>query len=65
LSGEAKSDREAGQLRKADQAESTLRLAALQAERAEIFEMARHFRISDETARRLVRELDLVESRYR
>jgi Na+/H+ antiporter len=65
LSGEAKSDREAGQLRKADQAESALRLAALQAERAEIFEMARHFRISDETARRLVRELDLVESRYR
>jgi CPA1 family monovalent cation:H+ antiporter len=52
-------------LRKSDQAERTLRLAGLQAERAEIFDMARHFRISDETSRRLVREIDLAEARYR
>ena len=65
LSGDAISDREAGQLRKADQAESALRLAALQAERAEIFSLARRFQISDETSRRLVRQLDLMESRYR
>lgn len=65
LSGETVSDREAGQLRKADQAEGALRLAALQAEREEIFTLARHFRISDETSRRLVRELDLMEARYR
>lgn len=65
LSGDAAADREAGQLRKADQAESALRLAALQAERAEIFNLARHFQISDETSRKLVRELDLMESRYR
>ncbi len=65
LSGEAISDREAGQLRKADQAERALRLAALQAERGEIFSLARHFQISDETSRKLVRELDLIEARYR
>ena len=65
LSGDSMSDREAGQLRKADQAEGALRLAALQAERAEIFSLARRFQISDETSRRLVRELDLMEARYR
>jgi hypothetical protein len=65
LGGDATSDREAGQLRKADQAESALRLAALEAERAEVFSLARHFQISDETSRRLVRELDLMEARYR
>lgn len=65
LDGEAISDREAGQLRKADQAERALRLAALQAERGEIFSLARGFHISDETARKLVRELDLMEARYR
>lgn len=65
LNGTAISDREAGQLRKADRAESALRLAALQAERAEIFNLARHFKISDETSRKLVRELDLMESQHR
>ncbi len=65
LSGNINSDREASQLRKADQAVSTLHLAALEAERAEIFNLARHFRISDETSRKLVRELDLMEARYR
>ncbi len=65
LTGEAISDREAGQLRKADQAERVLRLAALQAERNEIFSLARHFQISDETSRKLVRELDLIEAGYR
>jgi Na+/H+ antiporter len=65
LGGDAISDREAGQLRKADQAEGALRLAALQAEREEVFNLARHFRISDETSRKLVRELDLMEARYR
>ena len=39
--------------------------ARLQAERAEIFSLARRFQISDETSRRLVRELDLMEARYR
>lgn len=56
---------DAAQLRKSDAAERQLRLAGLQAERAEIFVLARHFRISDETSRKLVREIDLAEARYR
>ncbi|MGH8820520.1 MAG: cation:proton antiporter, partial [Rhodoferax sp.] len=55
----------AGQLRKADQIERTLRVAGLQAERETVFSLARRSLISDETARRLVREIDLLESRYR
>lgn len=51
-------------LRKADQAERTLRLAGLRAEREEIFALARHNRLSDDIARRLVREIDLIEARY-
>ncbi|MFT3761762.1 MAG: Na+/H+ antiporter [Pseudoxanthomonas sp.] len=54
---------DAQELRKADAAERTLRLAGLRAERERIFELARHRRISDETTRRLVRELDLMEER--
>jgi len=56
---------DAAQLRKSDEAERSLRLAALQAERAEIFNLARHMHISDETSRKLVREIDLAEARYR
>jgi len=41
------------------------RLAGLRAERDKIFEMARRSQISDETSRKLVREIDLVETRYR
>lgn len=55
----------AEQLRRADQAERALRLVGLQAERQEIFNLARQSRISDTTSRKLVREIDLVESRYR
>ncbi|HEX6795017.1 MAG TPA: Na+/H+ antiporter [Casimicrobiaceae bacterium] len=58
-------DVEAEELRKAEQVERTLRLAGLRAEREKIFEMARHSRISDETSRKLVREIDLTEARYR
>ncbi|WP_329740771.1 Na+/H+ antiporter [Dyella sp. A6] len=53
------------QLRKSDQIERSLRLAGLQAERNEVFDLARHMRISDETSRKLVREIDLAEARYR
>ncbi len=44
--------------------ERRLRLAALRAEREEVFRMARDGKIGDETARRLVRELDLLDARY-
>ncbi|MGB7480531.1 MAG: Na+/H+ antiporter [Burkholderiaceae bacterium] len=56
---------EAGQLRKADQIERALRLAALQAEREAVFSLARQTRISDQTSRKLVREIDLAETLYR
>lgn len=61
----APSGTDAAQLRQTEEIERTLRLAALQAEREEIFTLARHRRISDETSRKLVREIDLLESRYR
>jgi CPA1 family monovalent cation:H+ antiporter len=52
-------------VRMADEAERVLRLAALNAERETILRLARQERISDEAARRLVREVDLLEARYR
>ncbi|MBZ0222335.1 MAG: Na+/H+ antiporter [Dokdonella sp.] len=51
-------------LRRADEAERRLRLAALRGERAELFALARAGRLADDVARRLVREIDFVESRY-
>ncbi|NMG35649.1 Na+/H+ antiporter [Azoarcus sp. TTM-91] len=56
---------DAARLRQADQAEVALRLAGLQAEREAIFRLARRGQISDEISRRLVRQIDLIESRYR
>ena len=58
-------DEELARFRKLDSAERVLRLAALQAERRMIFNMARHEHISDEIARKLVREIDLVEARHK
>jgi len=52
-------------VRVAEEAERHYRLAALAAERQVLLRMARHGQLSDETARRLVREIDLVEARYR
>ena len=52
-------------VRVAEEAERFYRLAALAAERRVLQQMARHGKLSDETARRLVREIDLVEARYR
>jgi len=56
---------DATQLREADEVERKLRLAALQAERTEIFSFTRQHKISDELSRKLIRELDLAEARYR
>lgn len=55
---------DAAQLRRADQAERALRLAGLRAERDAVYALARRNRVSDDIARRLVREIDLVEARY-
>jgi len=51
--------------RKTDYAEKELRLAALDAERRTVFDLARHDHISDEISRKLVREIDLMEARFR
>jgi len=65
LDGSVPGDTDPAQLRKADQAEREMRLAGLRAERQAIFSLARQDQISDATARKLVRELDLMESRSR
>jgi monovalent cation/hydrogen antiporter len=50
--------------RKADRVERQLRLAGVRAERDEVFRLGRDGRLDEESARRLVRELDLLEVRY-
>ncbi|MDB5745357.1 MAG: Na+/H+ antiporter, partial [Massilia sp.] len=51
--------------RVAEEAEREYRLAALQAERRAILALVHGRTLSDETARKLLREIDLVEARYR
>ncbi|GAA0460167.1 MULTISPECIES: Na+/H+ antiporter [Sphingomonas] len=51
--------------RREDGIERELRLAGLKAERAAIFRSARERRIGSATSSKLVRELDLLEARYR
>jgi len=65
LGDDASSEGEIRQLRKDDEAERELRLAALQGEREAIFHLARHRQLPDEVSRKLIREIDLVEARYR
>ena len=50
--------------RRMDLIERQLRLAGLRAERDAIFKLARARRLDDESARKLVREIDLLEARY-
>ena len=49
---------------RSDVAERALRLAALRAERDCIYTLARSGQISDDLSRKLVREIDLLESRF-
>src|SRR5574337_803511 len=65
LDEDASGKEEARRLRQGDAAERELRLAALHGQREAIFDLARRHRISDEVSRRLVREIDLQEARYR
>jgi CPA1 family monovalent cation:H+ antiporter len=51
-------------VRVAEQAERQYRLAALQAERTAILALVHARALSDEIARKLLREIDLVEARY-
>ena len=65
LDGSASTGRQAARLRRVDQVERDMRMAGMHAEREEIFNLARQSKISDETSRMLVREIDLVDARYR
>ena len=65
LDGGASTGRQAARLRRVDQVEREMRMAGMHAEREEIFSLARQSKISDETSRKLVREIDLVDARYR
>jgi monovalent cation/hydrogen antiporter len=64
IDGRSTTGKEASLARKIDEIERRLRLTGLRAERAEIYRIARARRLSDETSRKLVRELDLLESRF-
>lgn len=58
-------DEMAQRVRMADQVEREFRLAALRAERDAIYALARSQQLSDAVSRQLVREIDLLEERYR
>jgi monovalent cation/hydrogen antiporter len=64
INGRSMTGKEASLARKIDEIERRLRLTGLRAERIEIYRIARARRLSDETSRKLVRELDLLESRF-
>ncbi len=64
IDSRSKAGQEAALARRIDEIERRLRLVGLRAERTEFYRMARARRLSDETARKLVREIDLLESRF-
>ena len=63
IDGRSKTGEERALARRMDEIERKLRLAGLRAERTELYRIARSRKLSDETARRLVREIDLLEAR--
>ena len=64
IDGRAKVGKEADLAQKLDDIERRLRLVGLRAERAEFYRIARNRELSDDIARKLVREVDLLESRF-
>lgn len=50
-------------IRKAEGIERTLKLAAIRAEREEIYKLAKGRKLPEESARKIVRDIDLVETR--
>jgi hypothetical protein len=64
IDSRSKAGKEAALARKIDEIERKLRLVGLSAERTEFYRMARARQLSDETARKLVREVDLLEARF-
>jgi CPA1 family monovalent cation:H+ antiporter len=63
IDGRSKTGKERALARRMDEIERKLRLAGLRAERSELYRIARSRKLSDETARKLVREIDLLEAR--
>lgn len=59
----AKVDEDARRVRQLDQIDRALRLTGIRAEREAVYRLARTRQLSDDVARKLVRELDLVEAR--
>jgi CPA1 family monovalent cation:H+ antiporter len=64
IDGRSKIGDEAEQVRRMEDVDKRLRLAALRAERDEIFRLSRARKVSEEIARKLIREIDLAEARY-
>jgi hypothetical protein len=64
IDGRSKTGEERALARRMDEIERKLRLAGLRAERTELYRIARSHKFSDETARKLVREIDLLEARF-
>jgi len=64
LEGTRKSGADAAHIKKADGIEKALRIAAIRAERDEIYRLSREARLPDDLVRKLVREVDLIEARY-
>lgn len=58
-------DEDPEQVKRMEQAYRSLRAAGLEAEREELFRLTRRGQISDEISRKLIRNLDLLESRKR
>jgi len=63
VEGRTQTGESAARIRQGDEIERRIRLSALRAERDTVFTMARTQMLSDESSRKLVRELDLMEAR--
>jgi Na+/H+ antiporter len=64
IDGRSKTGEEGELVRKIDEIERRLRLAALRAERDEVYRQARSHKVSDDLTRKLVREIDLLDARF-
>ncbi len=65
IEGRSGSSEGATRIRLTDDIERRIRLAALRAERDAVFRLARQYELSDESSRKLVREVDLMEERLK
>jgi CPA1 family monovalent cation:H+ antiporter len=63
IDGRSKTGEEAVRIRRTDEIEQGLRLTALRAEREELYRIVRRHELADDAARKLVREIDLMETR--